>query len=119
MLYTLRFPDYPTAQAAAMQLGFWDTEENTLKVTGQVLKEDGTLDYGWCIDEIGLNPIVPTGEVDENGIEITEQIQGYYVNASGKLPPAVLAFLAPGGYGSAGKVFAGTVAGPHAEPDDT
>lgn len=87
---TLLFPDYATAVAAAKMLGFWDTENDRLKVQGQTLREDGSA-FSWMIDEIGQDP---------NGLT------GYAVNACGELPPAVDAYKIP--YGSAGRIFAGT-----------
>lgn len=98
MYYTLRFPDYATAKTAALSLGFWDDEVDQLRTDGQSQRPDGSW-YGWAIDEIGTNPV--DGAV------------GYFVNVVGELPPAALTYLAPGGYGCAGRLFAGSVAGPH------
>jgi hypothetical protein len=113
-LYTLRFPDYATARAAAQQLGFWDEDANTLKTVGQVVREDGILEYGWAIIEVGQDPVIENGEYDAEGNEIMPPVRlpGYVVNVSGNLPPAAAAFLAPGGYGCAGGLFAGTRPGP-------
>lgn len=113
-LYTLRFPSHATAKAAATALGFWDTEADTLKTSGQSQREDGAW-YGWAIDGIGQDPVIVPGEYDAEGNEITPPTRatGYFVNVTGELPPAAMAYLAPGGYGCAGRVFAGTVPGPH------
>ena len=113
-LYTLRFTDYNEARAAATALGFWDEEEDLLKTSGQSQDENGTW-FGWAIDDIGQDPIVEAGEYDEEGVEITPPVRavGYYVNVAGKPPEPALAYLAPGGYGSAGRLFAGTVPSPH------
>lgn len=110
-LYTLQFPDYATAQAAAQALGFWNEDTNALNTQGQSTRPDGTV-FGWAIDEIGLDPIITPGEYDEEGNEITPptRLTGYFVNVTGELPEPALAYLAPGGYGCAGRVFAGTVA---------
>jgi hypothetical protein len=120
-LFTLRFDNYAQAKAAATQLGFWDLEEDQLKTGGQSTREDGTV-YGWAIDEIGLDPVITPGEYDEEGNEVTPPVRldGYFVNVTGELPEPALAFLAPGGYGCAGRLFAGTVAGAHegALPDE-
>ena len=101
-LYTLRFTDYPTAKDAATALGFWDTDLDVLKTSGQSQREDGSW-YGWAIDDIGQDPVVNE-----------EVLEGYFVNVTGELPPPALAYLAPDGYGCAGRVFAGTEPGPHA-----
>jgi len=108
-LFTLRFDDYDQAKAAATQLGFWDLEEDQLKTGGQSTREDGTV-YGWAIDEIGLDPVITPGTYDEEGNEIDPPIRavGYYVNVTGELPPPAMAYTVP--YGSAGRLFAGTVA---------
>jgi hypothetical protein len=110
-LFTLRFDNYAQAKAAATQLGFWDLEEDQLKTGGQSTREDGTV-YGWAIDDIGLDPVITPGTYDEEGNEIDPPIRavGYYVNVTGELPEPALAFLAPGGYGCAGRLFAGTQA---------
>lgn len=109
-LYTLAFPDYPTAQAAAQALGFWDDESNALRTQGTSVHPDGTV-YGWAIDEIGQDPIITHGEYDDEGVEITPptRLSGYFVNVTGELPEPALAYLAPGGYGCAGRVFASSV----------
>lgn len=107
--YTLRFPNYAAAQAAAQQLGFWDEDNDALQVNGSGTRPDGTI-YGWMIDEIGQDPIGTPGTYDEEGNEVTPPtyLDGYFVNIVGELPPPALAYLAPGGYGCAGRVFAGT-----------
>lgn len=178
--YTLRFPDYATAKAAAQQLGFWSdpepvyewqptgevraiyvyretdtgTEhefhdyqpseeeiadgllefvridevpamaqvqvgmtEGSLKTDGQSTDPETGEVFGWSITEIGLNPVDPQhpGEYDAEGNELVppQRLQGYFVNAVGRLPEAAMAFLAPGGYGCAGVLYAGSVAGAH------
>ena len=110
-LYTLQFPDYPTAQAAAQALGFWDAETDALKTQGTSTRPDGS-EFGWAIDDIGLDPIITPGEYDDEGSEITPPVRldGYFVNVTGELPEPALTFLAPGGYGCAGRLFAGTQA---------
>jgi hypothetical protein len=109
---TLLFPDYQTAVAAAMALGFWDIVNDQLLTQGQTIRPDGTA-FSWAIDEIGLDPVVVPGEYDEEGAELTAplRLQGYAVNACGELPEAVDAYAIP--YGAAGRVFAGTGAEPH------
>jgi len=110
-LYTLRFPDYPTAKAAATALGFWDTdpEVDALKTSGQSQREDGSW-FGWAIDDIGQDPVIAPGTYDDEGVEITPPttLPGYFVNVTGELPEPAMAYLAPGGYGCAGRLFAGT-----------
>jgi hypothetical protein len=108
-LYTLRFPDYATAKAAATQLGFWNTEEDALNTRGNSTREDGSV-FGWAIDEIGQDPVITSGTYDDEGNEIDPPIRatGYFVNVTGELPPDAEGFIVP--YGSAGRLFAGTVA---------
>jgi hypothetical protein len=108
-LFTLQFPDYPTAKAAATALGFWDTEEDVLKTSGQSQREDGSW-FGWAIDDIGQDPVTAPGTYDDEGVEITPPVRlsGYFVNITGELPEPAMAFLAPSGYGCAGRLFAGT-----------
>jgi hypothetical protein len=108
-LFTLQFPDYPTAKAAATALGFWDTEEDVLKTSGQSQREDGSW-FGWAIDDIGQDPVTAPGTYDEEGAEITPPttLPGYFVNVTGELPEPAMAYLAPGGYGCAKRLFAGT-----------
>jgi hypothetical protein len=109
--YTLSFPDYATARVAAKQLGFWDDESDSLKGSGQSQNPDESW-FGWSITEIGQDPIDPQhpGEYDAEGNEVVppQRLRGYYVNAVGQLPPAALTFLAPGGYGCAGVLYAGS-----------
>lgn len=114
MLCTLQFPNYETAKAAATALGFWDTEADALRTSGQSQDADGST-FGWAIDEIGADPVIIPGEYDDEGNEITPAVRlmGYFVNFTGELLPGVAAFLAPGGYGCAGRVFAGTAPAPH------
>jgi hypothetical protein len=104
--YTLKFPSYAAAQKAAKDLGFWDAEIDTLKVTSLGTRPDGTT-YGWMIDEIGQDPIVKLATYDEEGNELTpaEHLEGYIVNVVGELPPGVDAFRIP--YGSGGRTFTG------------
>jgi hypothetical protein len=111
-LFTLQFPDYPTAKAAATALGFWDTEEDVLKTSGQSQREDGSF-FGWAIDDIGQDPVIAPGTYDDEGVEITPPttLPGYFVNITGELPEPAMAYLAPGGYGCAGRLFAGTEPG--------
>ena len=108
---TLLFPDYQTAVAAAMALGFWDIVNDQLLTQGQTIRPDGTA-FSWAIDEIGLDPVVVPGEYDEEGNELTAslRLQGYAVNACGELPEAVNAYVIP--YGAAGRVFSGTAPEP-------
>ena len=108
---TLRFPDRPTAIAAAQALGFWDEDADRLRTDGQTIREDGSA-FSWGIDEIGLAVDTPAVVDPETG-EVTTAATfkaGYYVNAAGELPEAVSAYVVP--YGSGGRVFAGT------EPED-
>ena len=109
---TLLFPDYPTAVAAAKQLGFWDMEADKLITGGQTIPNPGT-PFSWMIDEIGQDPAVVNGTYDEEGNEITPplRLSGYAVNATGDLPDAVLAYAIP--YGSAGRIFSGSGVEPH------
>jgi hypothetical protein len=113
-LFTLQFPDYPTAKAAATALGFWDLDTDQLKTSGQSQREDGSW-FGWAIDDIGQDPVIAPGTYDDEGAEITPPVRlsGYFVNVTGELPEPAMAFLAPGGYGCAGRLFAGTEPGPH------
>jgi hypothetical protein len=108
---TLLFPDCLAAVAAAKALGFWDIVNDQLLTQGQTIREDGTA-FSWAIDEIGLDPVVVPGEYDEEGNELVppKRLTGYAVNACGELPEGVMAYAIP--YGSAGRVFAGTVAEP-------
>lgn len=112
--YTLQFPSYEVAKAAAQQLGFWDDDSDTLRTDGQSTDPETGAVFGWSITEIGLDPIDPQhpGEYDSEGNEITppQRLSGYFVNAVGQLPEPALAFLAPGGYGCAGVLYAGSVA---------
>jgi len=112
--HTLVFPNYEDAQAAAQQLGFWDEDTDSLRITGASTRPDGTT-FGWMIAEIGQNPIFPEATFDAEGNELTPAVQlnGYYVNIVGELPPEAAPFLAPGGYGCAGLLFAGSVPGPN------
>ena len=109
-LYTLQFPDYPTAKAAAQQLGFWDADADRLRTDGQGQNGDGSW-FGWSIDEVGVRVETPA-EIDPETGEVTTpavMAPGYWVNVVGELPAGadLTAFLRP--YGSAGRVFAGTV----------
>jgi hypothetical protein len=108
---TLRFPDRPTAIAAAQALGFWDEDADRLRTDGQTIREDGTA-FAWCIDEIGTAVDVPAVVDPETGevLEAATFLPGYYVNAAGELPEAVSTSIVA--YGSGGRVFAGT------EPED-
>jgi hypothetical protein len=108
-LYTLRFPDYATAKDAATALGFWNTESDTLNTRGNSIDASGKV-FGWAIDDIGQDPVIAPGEYDEEGKEITPPTKsdGYFVNVTGELPPGAEGFIVP--YGSAGRLFAGTVA---------
>lgn len=136
MYYTLRFTDRNAAMTIAVSLGFARsfsiTEDQAtgevdldgapicnhvevgidheLIIQGTGTRPDGTI-YGWMIDEIGQNPVVTQSTYDEDGIELTPAVtlSGYFVNIVGELPPAAHAYLAPGGYGCAGRVFAGSV----------
>jgi hypothetical protein len=106
-LYTLQFPSYEVARAAAQALGFWDSDADRLRTDGQTIREDGSA-FSWGIDEIGLAVDAPAVVDPETG-EVTTPATfkpGYYVNATGELPEAVSAYLVP--YGSGGRVFAGT-----------
>ena len=109
-LFTLRFPDRPTAEAAAKQLGFWNHEEDCLNTSGQSQDPETGAVYGWFIDEIGQNPVIGPGTYDEEGNEITPPTiaHGFYVNITGRLPAPAMAYTVP--YGSGGRLFAGTVA---------
>lgn len=110
-LYTLQFPSYEVAKAAAQQLGFWDTDGDRLRTDGQGLNPDGT-PFGWSIDEVGQVVATPAEVDPETGEVLTPAVMapGYWVNVTGELPSGadLTPFLRP--YGSAGRVFAGTVA---------
>jgi hypothetical protein len=112
-LYTLCFPDYATARAAAQSLGFWDDATDRLRTDGQSQNPDGSV-FGWSIDEVGVCVETPA-EIDPETGEVTTpavMADGYWVNVTGELPAGsdLSAYLRP--YGSAGRVFAGT------EPED-
>jgi hypothetical protein len=106
-LYTLQFPTYEVARAAAQSLGFWDDAADRLRTDGQGQNPDGSW-FGWSIDEVGLCIDVPAVVDPETGevLEPPTFKPGYYVNATGELPEAVSAYIVP--YGSGGRVFAGT-----------
>lgn len=93
--YTLRFPDYATAKAAAQQLGFWNHDDDCLITDGQSRDPETGEVFGWSIVECGQDPPGGSG--------------GYYVNAVGRLPEPALSFLAPEPYGVVGPVFAGSL----------
>jgi hypothetical protein len=114
--YTLRFANYAQARGAAQGLGFWDADADCLKTRGDSVDTDGNT-YGWAISEIGHIQTAP-GVYDRSSFPptlVSPPIFSaeYYVNVDGHLPPPALAFLAPGGYGCAGVLFAGTEPGPH------
>jgi hypothetical protein len=52
-LCTLQFPDHPTARAAAQSLGFWDTDADQLRTSGQGRRPDGTV-LGETMEHGGL-----------------------------------------------------------------
>lgn len=108
-LYTLQFPDYSVARAAAQQLGFWDTDADRLRTDGQGQNGDGSW-FGWSIDEVGAVVATPAEVDPETGEVLTPAVMadGYWVNVTGELPAGadLSAYLRP--YGSAGRVFAGT-----------
>lgn len=81
-------------------------DEGRVKSSGQSIGENGVV-FGWCIDEIGLNPIVVNGEYDEEGniLVAPKKLKGYAVNATGDIPEAAMVYAIP--YGSAGRIFAG------------
>jgi hypothetical protein len=108
-LFTLRFQDRPTAEAAAKALNFWDDEADELRTSGQSVDPDGT-PFGWHIDEIGQDPVIEPGTYDEEGNELTPPVvaEGFFINVTGRLPEPALAYCVP--YGSAGRLYAGTVA---------
>ena len=112
--FTLQFPNFITARASAIALGFWDVDNDILRVSGQSQRTDGTW-YGWAIDDIGQDPVTAPGQYDSDGNEIEPPTRaiGYFVNVAGQLPEEALVFLAPGGYGCAGRLFAGTEPAPH------
>ena len=112
-LYTLQFPSYEVAKAAAEQLGFWDPDADCLRTDGQSQHPDGTW-FGWGIDEVGAVVATPAEVDPETGEVVTPPVMadGYWVNGVGELPGGadLTPFLRP--YGSAGRVFAGTVPEP-------
>ena len=114
-LYTLQFPDYATAKAAAEQLGFWDVDADRLRTDGQGQHVDGTW-FGWGIDEIGVCVDVPAEVDPETGDVITPATfkPGYWVNVVGELPDGMDLTPYLRSYGSGGRVFAGTSPEPDA-----
>jgi hypothetical protein len=106
-LYTFKFVNYAEAQAVAEAAGFWDYESNRLRTDGQSQAEDGGW-FGWNIDEIGQDPVVVPAVLDEEGNVLTPAVQetGYFVNATGQMPPAVAPYLADY-YGQGGRFYAG------------
>jgi hypothetical protein len=109
-LYTLQFPDRATAEAAAKSLGFWDDDADELRTSGQSIDPETGAPFGWAIDDIGQDPVISPGTYDEDGNELTPPTRatGYFVNVTGQLPEPALAYTVP--YGSAGRLYAGTVA---------
>lgn len=100
-LHTLALPDRAAAETLAKAAGFWNTEEDCLKISGQSTDEDGTV-YGWYIDDIGHVVITPAVMSEDGETMITPAVMSaeYYVNVTGQLPAPALAFEVP--YGSAG-----------------
>lgn len=105
---TVLFPNYTTAVAAAKSLGFWDEETNTLRVSGHSFTKEGR-PFIWAIEEVGQDIEIDPGIYDEEGGEIAPPsiLAGYAVNVSGDIPEEVAPYVIP--YGSAGRVFEGTV----------
>jgi len=108
-LYTLRFDDRTQAEYLAKVLGFWDEDTDELKSGGQSQEPDGQW-FGWHVDIIGQDPVIEPGTYDEEGNELTPAVvaEGFYINVTGRLPEPALAYTVP--YGSAGRLYAGTVA---------
>ena len=108
-LFTLRFPDYPTAKAAATALGFWDTDADQLRTDGQSVDPVTGEKFGWNITYVGPEVISPA-VTDETGEVITPPVLSTDVFAivTGQLPPEAAPFLDPRGYGYSGHLFAGT-----------
>lgn len=112
-LFTLQFPNYSTAKAAAAALGFWDTETDQLRTDGQSVDSDGKA-FGWSITYCGPEVITPA-VTDETGEVITPAVLStdVYTIVTGQLPPEATPYLDPRGYGYSGHLFAGTEPGPH------
>ncbi len=117
--YTLAFPSFEAARAVAQALGFWNegsvmpngaTSEPTWKTGGQGIDPGTGEAYSWAIDYIGPLQLTP-GVYDRSSFPPTlvtppTYSTEVYVNVSGILPPGAAAYLAAGGYGSAGRTFA-------------
>lgn len=112
--YTLCFPDYLAARAAAQALGFW-SEPSEAFPEGQLVSNGSLQDAnretrGWAIDEIGVLYTDPV--LDEQGavIESPQELPGYWVNVAGQLPAGGEAMLGDyiRPYGLGGRVFCGT-----------
>jgi hypothetical protein len=118
-LYTLQFPSYEVARAAAQSLGFWDDAADRLRTDGQGQNGDGSW-FGWGIDEVGVCIDTPAEVDPETGEVVTPATfrSGYWVNVNGQLPGGadLAPFLRP--YGSAGRVFAGTAPEPLDPPEE-
>jgi hypothetical protein len=113
-LFTLRFPSYPVAVAAAKALDFWDEEADQLKTDGQSVDPVTGEKFGWNITYVGAEVITPA-VTDESGDVTTPAVFSTDVFAivTGQLPPEAIPFLDPRGYGYSGHLFAGTEPGPH------
>lgn len=111
-LFTLAFPNYPTAQAAAQALGFWDADVGQLKTDGQSQGTNGEW-FGWNITYCGPRTVTPAVR-NEAGEVITPAVisSEVYAIVTGQLPPGADAYLAPF-YGYSGHLYAGTEPGPH------
>jgi hypothetical protein len=117
--YTLKFPSFEAAKAVAQALGFWNEgsvmpngtmSEPTWKTGGQSIDPGTGEAYSWAIDVIGHIQTTP-GAYDRSTFPptvVTPPVYSpeFYVNVSGVLPPGAAVYLAPAGYGSAGRTFA-------------
>lgn len=107
-LFTLRFPNYPTAVAAATALGFWDADADQLRTDGQSVDPETGNTYGWNITYCGHEVLSFATEAEPAALS-----SEVFAIVTGSLPPEAMAYLDPRGYGHSGHLFAGTVPGPH------
>jgi hypothetical protein len=116
-LFTLKFPNYPTAVAVATALGFWDLETDALKTDGQSVDPVTGETFGWNITYCGPETITPAVN-DGDGNVITPAVLSSEVFAIvvGQLRPEAEVFLDPRGYGYSGHLYAGTSPQPHPTP---
>lgn len=108
-LFTLKFPSYPVAVAAAKSLNFWDEEADQLRTDGQSVDPVTGERFGWNITYVGAEVIAPV-VTDESGEVITPAIlsDDVFAIVTGELPPEVMPYLDPRGYGHSGHLYAGT-----------